>query len=247
MKKGFTLIELLVVIAVVAILGSFLFPAFNRAREKGREAGCQNNLHQLHVTFVNYATENDNRLPHARSWYAWDSDNLWHLRVGWVSGLTSAGATLPATVSQPADPTSSTVYYWWYGNNARLGIAQGSVFSNHMNGVYVPYDSPGNSMGVFLCPTFALKTVCGQDDPVRGYSMNAGLSWHNMYGIASAATNVLLGDEQLSGNGPVGGGATPSLGAVAARYDSWFTSAQIASNHTGQGLCVCLDGHIEKR
>jgi prepilin-type N-terminal cleavage/methylation domain-containing protein/prepilin-type processing-associated H-X9-DG protein len=46
-RNGFTLIELLVVIAIIALLAAILFPVFARAREKARQATCENNLKQL--------------------------------------------------------------------------------------------------------------------------------------------------------------------------------------------------------
>ena len=46
-RKGFTLIELLVVIAIISILASIMFPAFAKAREKGRQTVCMSNLRQL--------------------------------------------------------------------------------------------------------------------------------------------------------------------------------------------------------
>jgi prepilin-type N-terminal cleavage/methylation domain-containing protein len=44
---AFTLVELLVVIAIIGILIGLLIPAVQSAREAGRRASCQNNLHQI--------------------------------------------------------------------------------------------------------------------------------------------------------------------------------------------------------
>ncbi len=54
-RKAFTLIELLVVIAIVAILAAILFPIMVRAKERGRESACNNNLKQIAVAYQLYA------------------------------------------------------------------------------------------------------------------------------------------------------------------------------------------------
>lgn len=62
-KAAFTLIELLVVIAIIALLAAILFPVFARARENARRASCMNNEKQIALGLMQYAQDNDERLP----------------------------------------------------------------------------------------------------------------------------------------------------------------------------------------
>ena len=69
-KARFTLIELLVVIAIIAILASILLPALQNVRQRGKSAGCLNNLKQFGAAFAQYANSYDGYLPHEPStWY----------------------------------------------------------------------------------------------------------------------------------------------------------------------------------
>ncbi len=64
-KRGFTLIELLVVIAIIAILAALLFPVFEQARAKARQAACMSNEKQFGMSILMYVQDFDETFPRA--------------------------------------------------------------------------------------------------------------------------------------------------------------------------------------
>ena len=61
--QAFTLVELLVVMVIISVLAGLLMPVLGRARAKGRDSYCLNNLRQLGIAVVAYTQDYASRLP----------------------------------------------------------------------------------------------------------------------------------------------------------------------------------------
>ena len=71
LRRGFTLIELLVVIAIIAILAALLLPALARAKATAKTTQCVSNLHQMGLSLIMYADENDGLAARANGPHWW--------------------------------------------------------------------------------------------------------------------------------------------------------------------------------
>jgi prepilin-type N-terminal cleavage/methylation domain-containing protein len=76
--QGFTLIELLVVIAIIAILAALLLPVLAKAKNAAKTTQCLNNLHQMGISLLLYANQNNGLVARANSphWYQVLTPNL---------------------------------------------------------------------------------------------------------------------------------------------------------------------------
>jgi prepilin-type N-terminal cleavage/methylation domain-containing protein len=152
-RHAFTLIELLVVIAIIAILAAMLLPALSKAKQKAQALSCMNQLKQLTLGWVMYATDNSGKLvPNGGSYGG--------------NGFT------PSTPTDPRLLPGAAWYQWCPGDMSTVS----PYATNFIQvGAIYPYV---NTM-IYKCPAdhFLSKLGGGITVPhARSYSMNCYLS-----------------------------------------------------------------------
>jgi prepilin-type N-terminal cleavage/methylation domain-containing protein/prepilin-type processing-associated H-X9-DG protein len=149
---GFTLLELLVVIAVISILAALLLPVLGKSKQKAWQTACSNNVRQLQLGWIMYASDYNDYLPH-NSCGVGAGQTLEN--PGWVAG----NMWLNSDAGQDVDITESTNTDLLVGNQ------------------YAPFGSIGGYVknpAVYRCPAdTSIVPIDGATFPrVRSVSMN---------------------------------------------------------------------------
>ena len=178
--RGFTLIELLVVIAIIAILAAILLPVLAQARKRAQAVQCMNNVHQLSLSWLMYANDNQDNLVPNRG-------------LNGATGVTYSGDPRIQLDLQPGGANAD----WCPDNMQNSGDTKagnypgGSIQSWWiMTGLLYPYI---NNIAIYKCPadltTVPRGATAFNAPALRTYSMNDWVQPMDKPGYVSAPWN----------------------------------------------------------
>jgi prepilin-type N-terminal cleavage/methylation domain-containing protein len=218
---GFTLIELLVVIAIIGILATLLMPALLKAKERGNQTKCGNNLKQQALSGIQYA-DDKRYFPHKASLASTDTG---------VSADVAARCIRSLTYFNYCD--NPEVY------NCPSSVDQLPAMSDNAKGDPRKFDwSDGAGASPGACSTVAAPPLAGgtQSDAALTAMLDLSYGWSKRgFTTNSLSSSFLTGDKSRLLSQEQGG-----TGAGGAH------SGFMIGNHKDAMIMCSLDAHTNR-